>query len=168
LEGVLKYLLQLWVDSLPPDKKTTIDYLIRHIFGHIQNSEMNASTFLKKDFTHGYTNLTQLTADEWAGMTFTLLVILQSKESKKILNYELLPLMESVITKEGRPVLDLAHICHIDKLQTNSLSVVGTYKDELSNDDSIEDVKIASNDNDVGSVDITYLSLWEFTEILER
>ena len=85
LEGVLKYLLWLWVDPLPADKKAQIDYLIRHIFGNLRNSEMKASTFLKSNFTHSFTNLTMLTADEWAGMTFTLLVILQSKDGQDIL-----------------------------------------------------------------------------------
>jgi hypothetical protein len=56
--------------------------------------------FLKSNFTHGYTNLTQLAADEWAGMSFTLLVILQSKDGKEILNSGFLPAMERVITKE--------------------------------------------------------------------
>jgi hypothetical protein len=168
LEGVLKYLLRLWVDPLPPDKKTKIDYLIRHIFGHIRNSEMDPSTFLKKNFTHGYTNLTQLTADEWAGMTFTLLVILQSQEGKDILRHGLLPAMERVVTKEGRPVVDRTPICHVDQSNTNSLSALGTYEDKLSNVDSMEDDEIASDDNDNGSVNVTFLSLWELTEILER
>ena len=78
---------------------------------------MNASTFLKSNFTHGFTNLTMLTADEWAGMTFTLLVILQSKDGQDILLRGLNPAMEHVITKEECPVLDLAPISHIDESQ---------------------------------------------------
>jgi hypothetical protein len=129
---------------------------------------MDLSTFLKKNFTHGYTNLTQLTADEWAGMTFTLLVILQSKEGKDILHHGLLPAMERVVTKEGRPVVDCTLVSHVDQSHTNSLLAVGTYDDELSNGDLIEDDEIASDNNDDGSVNITFFSLWELTEILER
>jgi hypothetical protein len=85
-------------------------------------------------------------------MTFTLLVILQSKEGKDILHHGVLPAMERVVTKEGHPVVDHTPICHVDQSLTNTLLAVGTYKDELSNGDSLEDDEIASNDNDNGSV----------------
>ena len=163
LEGVLKYLLRLWVKPLPANKKTKIDYLICHIFGNLRKSEMNVSTFLKKNFTqgHGYTNLTMLTADKWAGMAFTLLVILQSKDGQEILNYGLIPSMKRVITKEERPIHDLAPISHIDKSQS-------LFDDELANSDSEEDNENTSYDDNIGSVATVFLSLWEFTEILER
>jgi hypothetical protein len=85
LEGVLKYALRIYVDPMSPKHKKLLDLLIDKIFGKLRSAENARSDFLKSNYTHGYTNLTMLTADEWAEMAFTLLVACKSKEGSKIL-----------------------------------------------------------------------------------
>jgi hypothetical protein len=41
---------------------------------------------LRTNFTHGMTNLTMITADEWAGMAFTLFLCIQTEIGYNILN----------------------------------------------------------------------------------
>jgi hypothetical protein len=168
LEGVLKYLLRLVIESIPENKKSQINILIGHMFGNIRNSEMNASTFLKSNFTHGYTNLTMLTADEWTGMTFALLIIIRSKCGQEIIKGGLHPAMASVITKEQRPVNDISPTAQYSHYQSISQSVEEENNDKQSNDDSDQDNNEEEDNNDANSVDPVVLPLWELTEILER
>jgi hypothetical protein len=159
LEGVLKYLLRIVIDQLTEDKKAQIDFLIRHIFGGHRSSEMNASTFLKSNFTHGFTNLTMLTADEWAGMTFTLLVVIRSRSGQDIFQNQN---TEQAITPDERPIVDLSPILPID------LAVAGENNGVLSDNSSVGEIESDFNEQDTGRGDIVILPLWELCEILER
>ena len=83
LEGVMKYAIRIFIDPLSPIAKKDLDFLIDEIFGRLRNSEQ--ANFLRSNFTHGYTNLTMLTADEWAGMAMTLLVVNRFQRGRDIL-----------------------------------------------------------------------------------
>ena len=75
LEGALKYLIRLYVDPLPPSNKADFDFWVDHVLGQFRSSMKYE--YPRSNFTHGFTNLTQLTADEWAGMAQTLLLASQ-------------------------------------------------------------------------------------------
>ena len=84
LEGVLKYALRIYIDPMAPRFKRRLDYLVDKMFGLLRNAENARASFLKSNYSHGYTNLTMLTADEWAGMAFTLLVVSLSSEGQAL------------------------------------------------------------------------------------
>jgi hypothetical protein len=54
--------------------------LVDYFFGQILTSEK------RTNFTHGMTSLTMITADEWAGMAFTLLLLIQTDVGYEVLN----------------------------------------------------------------------------------
>jgi hypothetical protein len=75
-----------------------LDYLVDYILGKLKNSEK--AQFPRTNFTHGYTNLTQLTAEEWPGMVLTLLVITRFEKAQEIL--------KDVVDASNRPEQDMS------------------------------------------------------------
>jgi hypothetical protein len=85
LEGVLKYILGIIIHPMAPTSKRDLDFVIDAALGKFRSSEMY-NFQLRSNYTHGFTNLTMLTADEWAGMAFTLLVISLFQRGQKALS----------------------------------------------------------------------------------
>ena len=84
LIGLLKYIMKLAVGNLPPSKKAMLDAIIDKIFVGLRTSEKG--NFPRSCFSKGFTNLTQITADEWTGMLMTLLLSVRiSKEAADIM-----------------------------------------------------------------------------------
>ena len=81
LKGVVKYIIHLVVDPMTPMDKAQLDYWIDHVFGHLKNSE--CKNFLQSNFTHGFMNLMQLTADEWARMIQMLLMAIHFQDGQE-------------------------------------------------------------------------------------
>jgi hypothetical protein len=94
LEGIVKLVVRLSVDPLPDGDKVDLDHLVDRLFGKLQLT--TTRDFLRTNFTHGFTNLTMITADEWAGMTYTLLILLRTECGSKIFSARLNP------TKDNR------------------------------------------------------------------
>ena len=73
LEGILKYALCLYAESLTPKQQAAIDTLVDNMMGNLRSSKKK--DFPRVNFTHGITNLTFLTAEEWAGIALTYLLV---------------------------------------------------------------------------------------------
>ena len=81
LEGVVKCVVRLFVDPLTDSAKADFDFWMDHVFGRFKSSER--LKHLRSNFTHGFTNLSQLTSDEWAGMVQTLTLAFQFPDGVK-------------------------------------------------------------------------------------
>ena len=103
LEGSLKYALRIFFDNVPPSVKAQVDFLVDEIFGNLRSSEK--ANMLRTNFTHGMSNLTMITADEWAGMAMTLLCLCRLQRGYSLLkvmfrNKEIA--IQSIIEKNNR------------------------------------------------------------------
>jgi len=85
LEGVAKYVIAIFVGPLPPALKHNLDRLVDKLFGSLRSGER--SSYPRCNFTHGFSNLTLLTADERGGMLFSLFLILCSSEGHSLLRH---------------------------------------------------------------------------------
>ena len=83
LEGVVKYIMREFGNQMTPSEKAEIDYLVDELFARHKSSEHQ--NYPRTNFTHGFTNLTQLTAEEWPGMVLTLLILNQFERGREIL-----------------------------------------------------------------------------------
>jgi hypothetical protein len=77
LEGILKLCVKIFIDPRSPISKAAIDDLVDHLFGNFRSLEK--VNMFRNNFTHGITNLTMIPADEWAGMEFTLLLLIRTE-----------------------------------------------------------------------------------------
>ena len=84
LEGVLKYATRIFIDGFTSRKKAEIDLLVDNMFANFHSSE--DPNMPRKNFSKGMTNFTKITADEEAGMAFTLLVLAQTDKGQEIFN----------------------------------------------------------------------------------
>ena len=67
-----------------PIQLVAIDQTVDEMFGPLRSSSKE-DIGLRTKFTHGLTNLTLLTANEWAGVAFTLLCLARTKKGMKVL-----------------------------------------------------------------------------------
>jgi hypothetical protein len=84
LEGVLKYCMMVAFASLTVAKRAELDRIVHNVFCCQKNSVR--SQFPRADFTHGITNLTLLTATEWGGVCFTLMLLTMMKSGQEVLS----------------------------------------------------------------------------------
>lgn len=94
--GLIPYLVKMAVDPLSPKNKKLLDDLVDHLLGGLHSSEKDQ--YPRFNFSHGFTNLTMITSDEWPGMLFALLLVLQTEDGVDI--------MSSVFTAEEDIDLD--------------------------------------------------------------
>lgn len=172
LEGVLKYLLRIIVAPLSHDEKASLDSLITHVFRNHRGGEMQASTFLKKNFSHGFTNLTQLTADEWAGMTFALLVVLRLKSGQDILRFHFHRSSKEGMIPPRPPDTDLPPVLHDDYSRDGGFTGNAPDEDKSKiypdDDDSSEDSDNYINKPARQDISNHPVQIWEVVELLER
>jgi hypothetical protein len=84
LKGVPKVCIKVFIDPLKPKTKAAVDNLVDYLSGQFRTSEK--INMLKTNFTHGMTTLTMITANKWAGMAFTLLLLICTDSGFEILN----------------------------------------------------------------------------------
>ena len=85
LLGVVRYVCQIYAKSLTPTQKARLDDLVERVFASIRSGERKF--FPRMNFTKGFTNMTLLTAHEWAGVVLVLLVAAMTLEGQDILRH---------------------------------------------------------------------------------
>jgi len=85
LEGVLKYAIKIFFKPFTPIQLVAIDQTVDELFGSLRSSSKD-DIGLRSNFTHGITNLTLLTANEWIGVAFTLLCLSRTKKGMNVLS----------------------------------------------------------------------------------
>ena len=91
--GLIPYTVRLVIDPLPPLKKFELDKLVDDIL--VTHRSSLRSQFPRTNFAKGFTNLTLITASEWVGCAYTLLLLLSTDRGQRI--------MESRFSKEDLP-----------------------------------------------------------------
>jgi hypothetical protein len=84
LEGVLRYAMQNVFAKMTVGKKAAIDRIVKNVLRCQKNSLRRK--FPRADFSHGITNLTLLTATEWCGVLFTVLLLSMLKSGQHALS----------------------------------------------------------------------------------
>lgn len=82
--GILMYIVKMVLEGLPPLKQVKLDRLVHKMFNRLRTKERAA--YPRMNFSKGYSKLTLLTSDEWAGKLFVLLIVLQTQEGREILD----------------------------------------------------------------------------------
>ena len=80
--GILMYLVKMVLDKLSVEKRVRLDRLVHKLFHCLRTNERE--DYPRLNFSKGFSKLTNLTSDEWAGKLFVLLVVLHTQEGKKI------------------------------------------------------------------------------------
>ena len=80
--GILKYILRIFIDTMPPRIRAQVDEHMDKMFVGTRSSEKKES--LRYDFTRGATSLTLLNAHHWPGLTMAFMVMLLTKEGQGI------------------------------------------------------------------------------------
>ena len=80
--GILMYVVKMILDSLPQQKQVLLDQLVHKLFHCLRSNERQ--DYPRMNFTKGFSKLTMLTSDEWAGKLFVLLVILHTNEGSSV------------------------------------------------------------------------------------
>jgi hypothetical protein len=80
--GILMYLVKMVLDKLPPQKQVALDRLVHKLFHCLRSGERG--NYPRMNFSKGFSKLTLLTSDEWAGKLFVVLIVLHTEEGKQI------------------------------------------------------------------------------------
>lgn len=80
--GLLLYEVKMVLDSLPVTRQVQMDRLVHKIFHGLRCGEKQ--DYPRMNFAKGFSKLTLLTSDEWAGKLFVLLLALHTHEGKTI------------------------------------------------------------------------------------
>ncbi len=83
LHGVLKYVIKIFVENLTRSEKAVLDRLVHHTFSRMRLSAKKE--FPRCNYVRGITNLTMITADEWAGVAFTLVLVFHNRQGWALL-----------------------------------------------------------------------------------
>ena len=70
------------LDTLPESLQTELDRLVEKLFAKLRSKERGS--YPRLNFSKGFSKLTMLTSDEWAGKLFVLLIVLQTDLGKEI------------------------------------------------------------------------------------
>jgi hypothetical protein len=81
--GVLMYLVKMTLENLTPTKKTKLDRHVDYLFSNLRSCKRKE--YPRLNFSKGFSKLTQLTSDEWAGKLFVILVVLRTDKGRSIL-----------------------------------------------------------------------------------
>jgi hypothetical protein len=86
LEGIVKYAVCAFFKDIGPTKASGIDAAIDEMFGsgNLRSSEMQ-DFGIRIFFSKGISNLKQVTAGEWMGVVFCLVILAMSEEGKTLL-----------------------------------------------------------------------------------
>ena len=82
LLGLVRYCVLIVVQPLSPTRKREVDFLVDELLVGIRSSARKE--FPRASFAKGFTNLTNVTADEWMGMLFTLVLVLTTERGAAI------------------------------------------------------------------------------------
>ncbi len=87
LEGVLMYIIRVFAAQLTKAQKANVDHLVGEM---VLPSSKNTCRrkFPRVSFANGITNLTLLTADEWGGVAFTLLLLANTPRGQQALHID--------------------------------------------------------------------------------
>lgn len=80
--GILMYLVKMILENLPPRKQVELDRLVHKLFHCLRSKERES--YPRLNFSKGFSKLTLLTSDEWAGKLFVLLVVLHTEEGREL------------------------------------------------------------------------------------
>jgi len=83
LEGVLRHAMRAIFAALKPSKKADLDALVDEVVRHQRSS--SRTLFPRTNFKKGFSNLSLLTASEWLGVCFTLLLTTMMDRGRVIL-----------------------------------------------------------------------------------
>ncbi len=80
--GILMYVVKMVLDQLKPQSQMKLDRLVHKLFHGLRSKDKES--YPRVNFTKGFTKLTMITSDEWAGKLFVILVVLQTEEGAAI------------------------------------------------------------------------------------
>lgn len=80
--GLLMYLVKMILENVPPSKQVQLDRLVHKLFKLLRSNVRD--TYPRLNFSKGFSKLTMLTSDEWAGKLFVILTILHTEEGRQI------------------------------------------------------------------------------------
>ena len=81
--GIVMYIVKMTMDSLPNGRKVRLDRLVHKMFHRLRCKEKTEG-FPRMSFSKGFSKLTLLTSDEWAGKLFVILLVLNTEEGKLV------------------------------------------------------------------------------------
>jgi hypothetical protein len=84
LHGVVPYALRIFILPMTVSEKSTLDLLVDRLFSRFRSSEKKE--YPRFNFTRGITDLTMVTADEWAGVAFALVLAMHTREGESLFN----------------------------------------------------------------------------------
>ena len=84
LHGVLKYVMKMLFGGMIPTEMANVDKTVHHTFARYRAS--GKTSFPRCNYVRGITNLTCITANEWAGVAFTVLLTMHNREGWSILS----------------------------------------------------------------------------------
>ena len=82
LHGILKYIMKMLFECMTPTEKASTDKVVHHTFARYRAS--GKTLFPRCNYVRGITNLTCITAHEWAGVAFTVLLTMHNREGWSI------------------------------------------------------------------------------------
>lgn len=80
--GILLYLVKMSLDNLTQGQKVKLDNLVHKLFHNLRCHEK--SNYPRLNFSKGFSKLSLLTSDEWAGKLFVLLLVLHTTEGRGV------------------------------------------------------------------------------------
>ena len=80
--GILMYLVKMVLDNVPPKRRMELDRLVHKLFHGLRCKERK--NYPRMNFSKGFTKLTMLTSDEWAGKLFVILIVLHAEQGKRL------------------------------------------------------------------------------------
>ncbi len=83
LLGILKLLITVFTDQMRPVMKDATDHLVDAHFGSLRSNQKDR--FPRINFQRGFTNLTMLTAKEWAGVALVYAIVCSTTAGQTIL-----------------------------------------------------------------------------------
>jgi hypothetical protein len=80
--GIFKYLLNVFIDSMPNATKAKVDTLVEKLFVPIRSTKK--SDFPRMNFKGGATSLTMLSSHHWPGMMLAFFMMLLTPEGQEV------------------------------------------------------------------------------------
>jgi len=85
LEGILKLAVRIFFSLCDPVDLSNLDNMVDTMFSHLRQNEI-ATSGIRVNYRRGFTQLTMVTADEWAGLALVTLILLQTERGYKIID----------------------------------------------------------------------------------
>jgi hypothetical protein len=80
--GIFKYLLNVFIDSMPNATKAKVDALVEKLFVPIRSTKK--SDFPRMNFKGGATSLTMLSSHHWPGMMLAFFMMLLTPKGREV------------------------------------------------------------------------------------